>query len=131
MKSTANLRPARGGPTRGLVRAAVEQVGDRVSADRGNLLARTEGEGRRREEGKGKGKFSRRVSAKQGRGAELRGKVAGAVSTPSDRPKRTKLLCRHKRVSAENQYPHGARGQSGGKKTPKGRGDIEGGMEGR
>ena len=95
--------------------------------------ARGGGEGRRREEGEGKGSFSRRVSAKQARDAELRGKVAGAVSKSSDRPKRTKTVWRHTKFppggSADYQYPHGARGQFGGKKKPKGGGRLKGGWK--
>ena len=117
---TRRRRPTSCVPTHGGVRAAGEQVGDRVSADRGNLLARTGGEGRRREEGTGEGKCSRRVPAKQARDAELSGKVAGAVSKSSDRPKRTKPIWRHIRVSADNEYPHGAKGQSGERKRPRG-----------
>ena len=109
----------------------MEQVGDRVSADKGNSLARQGGEGRGCERGKGKGRNSRRVSANRARDPELPGKGTGAVLEASDRPKRSKYVWRHHGVSADNQHPHGARVSRGMKKTHSGGGGGRRGMEGR
>ena len=54
IQSTQRRRPTHSGQTRGGVRAAMEQVSDKVSADKGNSLARQGGRGADAREGRGK-----------------------------------------------------------------------------
>ena len=124
---------------RGEVRAEKKPPRDRVSTDRGKreraptpLASRREGgKGRRREGGKGNGPNSPGVSAEQERGTYALGSAPGTQPKKQARPKKTIKTWRPvvvtPRVSADNQSPHLARGQSGETKTPKGGGrDVSG-----
>ena len=118
-------RPRSRRDARGGVRAEGEPARDGVSADGGKRPGRKGGKGRGHEGGKGTGPNSRMVSAGHDAAAGFRGRLQGAHAKSASRPKRTKQFWQPKKVqpgvSADNQDPPLARGQSG-EKTPTGGG---------